>query len=268
MRLLAGLISTLIGLLACQALQAEPAAQTLCPKPLIVGWDLWAPYHYLDAQGQITGASIAVVSEAARRVGCKLSFKQSTWPRLLRDIELGKVEIALEASDTPERRRVGQLSRSYNSSVTYLWTRRTTVFEPFADLEQLLSQKRRLGVQVGWCFGEPVDGQLKAASVVPGRIEYVRSELQNLDKLLAGRIDGYLGDWASTQHILKQNAPHAGIGSRSPALIRTAAHLLFSHRTVDPALVQAFNSALTAMEKDGTLPKLLNDHHALVPQEH
>ena len=48
-------------------------------KKIIVGYDLYEPYAYIDEKGNITGSDIEIAKEAFKRMGYQPVFKKITW---------------------------------------------------------------------------------------------------------------------------------------------------------------------------------------------
>ena len=48
-------------------------------KQIIVGYDLYEPYAFMDEKGTITGSDIEIVKEALKRMGYQPIFRKVTW---------------------------------------------------------------------------------------------------------------------------------------------------------------------------------------------
>ena len=57
------------------------AANSLCPTPLLVGWDNWPPYHYRMPDGTIKGFAVEVLQLVTQKMDCQLQFRERPWRR-------------------------------------------------------------------------------------------------------------------------------------------------------------------------------------------
>lgn len=131
---------------------------------------------------------------------------------------------------------------------------------PAAALEALAD--RRFGITRGSLSGAA------AAAVAPLRTERVALDLQNLDKLANGRIDLVLIDkYLAADLMALQRPQYIGkLEFLSPVLFPSSFHLAFPVSSPRHAeLQQAFDAGLKALEKDGSLGRILARHGLSVP---
>ncbi|MBI2381952.1 MAG: transporter substrate-binding domain-containing protein [Gammaproteobacteria bacterium] len=252
------LLAALFGLMCLGGAQAR---NLLCPQALQAGWDPWEPYHYKDGHGRITGSATEILREAARRVGCELRFVENTWARTVTDIQVGRLDVAMEAQLTPERRGFALFSRPYRRIDVQLWVLSTAIPEPQADtLDALLKAKVRIGALAGYAYGESADKALEKASL-SGQVQYVRSNELNLRKLIAQRVDGFLADTASSRQLSLPPDSPLHLVSHPRLRLSQDVRLMFSQEGVPRALVEQFDAALEQMSADGSLAALLARFH-------
>lgn len=230
-------------------------ADELCPRPLKVGWDEWPPFHYRGPDNRPVGTAIATVTEAARRVGCPLDFEYFPWPRVLRYLESGDLDVGLEAMPLPSREKFVTFSTPYHRSTIRLWILRDAHSPTYSDLKSLLSAGQRIGAVQDYSYGAQADAEL-AEGVRRGQVEYVRSTEQNLQKLLDGRMLGFLGEEQAVNRFLDGQPKAKPIGPMPGFALYNDASLMFSRKSVGVDLVHRFNDALEAMRQDGTLARL------------
>lgn len=131
---------------------------------------------------------------------------------------------------------------------------------PAAALEALAGQ--RLGITRGSLSGAA------AAAVAPLRTERVALDLQNLDKLANGRVDLVMIDkYLAADLMALQRPQYIGkLEFLNPVLFPSSFHLAFPLRGKRHAeLQQAFDAGLKALEKDGSLGRILARHGLSVP---
>ncbi|WP_194163661.1 transporter substrate-binding domain-containing protein [Mycolicibacterium sp. P1-5] len=90
----------------------EPAILTVCTT------GDYRPLTYRDpTTGQYSGVDIDMATDLAAHLGREPVFVATTWSALVADLTAGKCDIAMGGiTDTPERRRVAEVTRPYLAS--------------------------------------------------------------------------------------------------------------------------------------------------------
>ena len=57
----------------------SPQPEDLPNGTLTIGSDIYSPYFYLDDNGDYAGIDVEIATEACRRLGMKIEFKQIVW---------------------------------------------------------------------------------------------------------------------------------------------------------------------------------------------
>lgn len=133
---------------------------------------------------------------------------------------------------------------------------------PAAALEALAGL--RFGIARGSISGPA------AAAVAPLRTERVALDVQNLDKLANGRIDLALIDkYLAADLMALQRPQYIGkLEFLAPVLFQSSFHLAFPVGNARHAELQrAFDAGLKALEKDGSLGRILARHGLAAPAE-
>ena len=58
-------VTLLASMLGLWLLSPLATANSLCPSPLLVGWDDWPPYHYKAPDGTLKGFLITIETQPA-----------------------------------------------------------------------------------------------------------------------------------------------------------------------------------------------------------
>lgn len=246
-------------LLVLAPIGRDGAAEAACR--LSVGWEPYAVYTFLDEQGDLTGADIELIEAIAQEIDCVLTFRELPWARVMLEIESGALDVATSASRSAEREAFAHFSEPYRSAEVAIYVRRgESDKHALADLRAIAQTGFRLGVIAGYHYGEEFAELMKDeafAAQVDATVDYPT----NLRKLLHGRIDGYLVDDVG---VLVAEAKHLGITDQIERHPRRfageALHLIFSEKSVDPALVQAVNEAIRRLEADGRLKRIMQKY--------
>lgn len=237
------------------------AVESPCPEPLRVGWDAWPPFHYRNAQNQLTGSAVEVLKEASRRLGCRLDFQETPWPRTLRSLKSGELDIAMEAMATPERLQFVHASHPYNPGVVRFWVDARHPLPKARDLSGLLELGQPLGTVEDYSYGEAADTVLNEG-VKRGQVQPVRDDRQNIRKLRDGRLLGFFGEESSVAGKLANEGLDATVVMLPKFELRNDAAFLFSRKTVSRVLVDQYDHALAAMTRDGSLQRILDRFRA------
>lgn len=222
---------------------------------LRVAWEPYDPFTFVNSDGVLTGADIEVIKTVAREIGCTLSFRGMPWNRILLEIEKGAMDVTSSASWTEERDTWAWYSAPYRRPEVALFVRKgeTRQLDSLADIARL---RFRLGLIEGYFLGKDVDSLIADpafAHLVEGAADYA----VNLNKLLHGRIDGFLVD---DVHVLRAEAQALGVLDaieRHPLQVEGVnLHYMFSRQSVPRHVVDAFDQALARMKADGRLERI------------
>ena len=63
---------------------------------LILGWDHWPPFQYLNEKKQPKGYQIELVKRIAALAGCKIDFILQTFEQNQQSIREGKIDLTLD----------------------------------------------------------------------------------------------------------------------------------------------------------------------------
>jgi len=228
---------------------------------LRVGWEPYGVYTFRNPDGDLVGADIDLVKANAEEAGCKVSFHEMPWVRILLALQKGTLEVATSASWTEERNRFAYYSKTYRYAEMAVFVRRGEVDRyPINSLADIRGIDFTLGVIVGYHYNDEVDELMKDpafAARIDGAVDY----RTNIRKLVHGRLDGYL---AEDVNVMIAEANILGLGEkveRHPMPVSgDQLHLMFSRKTVDPAIVSKMDAAIVEMRGDGRLQAMIDKY--------
>nr|WP_256437503.1 transporter substrate-binding domain-containing protein [Roseococcus sp. SDR] len=229
-------------------LRAAPALE--------LGWYAAAPFQSEGPRGP-TGLDIEMVRAIAARAGQPLSFTRTTWPQLMQDVPAGRRDLASGVAWTAERAAAARMSRAYRQDINVLIQRRDGGPHPAAaDAAGLLAHLRatgfRLGVIEGFSYGDPaLDAWLRDPAQA-ARLRRSASDAENLRRLLAGEIDGFLAERLTAATLIAASADPRAVEENAALRIAIPLHLMFSP-AVPETTVAAFDAAIAELMADGTL---------------
>lgn len=226
---------------------------------LSVGWEPWKPYQYRSEEDELTGLDVELVRAVTEQMGCAIHYQKMPWQRTLFEIEQGGlVNMAAGADKLPERVDYAYFSEPYRSETVYLFIR--TRDKGKHNLERLADIPRRgfrLGVTAGYHYGERFEALMEKPEFA-AHVETVRADRQNHEKLLLGRIDGFLADPVATAALLRGTG-HAGRITAHPMTIKEERiHVMFSRAAHSPQIVTRFNQALEKLQEKGRVQAIMD----------
>lgn len=224
---------------------------------LRVGWEPWEPYAYRAKDGAVTGLDAEAAKLVIAAAGCKPSFVEEPWHRLLRSAEEGSVDILPTASRTPEREAFGDFGLPYRMEEVRLVGRAGEMPAPVAaPLRPLLLERgRKLGVVRGYAYGPEV-AALLADPALSGRIETASSDDMNFGKLLARRIDFLLTDRAVAAAMVRRPEANGALRQHQPPIYAAPIYFMTARKTVSVDRRAALDDAVRQLLAGGKLAAL------------
>jgi len=253
-----------IGLLLASILVVGPCSHAADEtskdlRPLRCGWFHWDPYQYEEQAGDIsilTGLDIRMLRTIVRQAGYRIAFtEQMKWQDQLHGVELGTLDIASGAFRTADRERYAWFSDPYRTETDMLFVRRGTAGTFRAAtapqlLKEISARSFRLGVVRGYDCGPEVDAFLQDPAHA-GQIVYADTDRENLDRLLDGTIDGFIGDRLVAATMAWREGTLDKIDSYRVPVFSAPIHVIFSKATCTPEMVERFNHSLAELRASG-----------------
>lgn len=220
---------------------------------LHVAWSLQAPYQFLQSASEsdyVTGIDVATFRQVAARMGFSVAMREVPWEQALEEVATGEVDAVLAAFRTADRERSGHFSVPLRISREKLFLPpglHPEAATPEALLEAVGQAELRIGVVEGYELGRTFR---EFKELHPERVSEWPSLNELFSALKADRIDGFIldrfsGYRALDHHRLWRFEPHA------TAVFEAPLGVLFSRKTVEPDLVQRFDSTLAQLHAEG-----------------
>lgn len=203
----------------------------------------YAPFDFHDPSGQLTGFDVDVATEVAKRMGVKPHFVEAQWDGMFAGLDAKRFDmIADEVGIRPDRQAKYDFSKPYIVSKAVLIVRKdNTTIHTFADLK-------------GKKAGQSLTSNLADIARKNGaQIVATQGFNEAIGLLESGRIDATVNDGLSFLDLLKHNP---NVPLKVVDTDPNAAQNGFMFRKGNADLVDAVNSALDSMMKDGTYLKI------------
>lgn len=217
------------------AKSAEPETVRFC-------FNAWEPYAYPKGE-EITGISIDILSEAAKRSGLSAKFVEYPWNRCLQSVQSGDIDAIIDAAERPE---FLQGPNSYSAYSNTFWVAPDSRLEIF-DFDRIRDLK--VGLVNGYKYPNEL---LEGLSAVNADIDYAIDDQTNIRKLAIGRIDVIVADHVSTKWFSRKNSLR--IRPLSPD--HSSDYLYASFNKKHPKLQKRIDAAIREMIDEGAVERI------------
>lgn len=199
----------------------------------------WPPYSWTDGQGRADGISVEILQLAAQRAGVTVSFVEMPWKRCLTEVELGRLDLAMDGAPRAEY-IVGR--ESYVTSHYVFWVRSDDYLLGGSDPVRL--DGRRTSLIQGWWYPPALRAAAPALDVIE-----LDSEESQLRGLVLGRQDAAYGELITMRG--KAERMNLAVRPLLPAHISVQFYPLLHRGRSD--LAGRLDSALAAMRAEGEI---------------
>lgn len=220
-----------------------------------IGEDKVFPYSY-KTNGQIKGTDPDILAEVARRMNISINIELVPFKRMKVYVKKGLCDAGFTMFYMKEREKFGiypRLPFRYSNYSVFVKQGREFKFKSIEDL-----YGKNVGSVIGYHISEEFD-----TAVADGRImlHEVPNHIQNIKKLLSGRIDCLINNYDYMLITMKD----MGVAGKIVALPTSITELKGSYIVFSKAgrnignkeaFVKNFSSVLEEMKKDGTFQRI------------
>lgn len=213
--------------------------------------------------GNMQGALTEIVKEAVELTGKSVEFKFEPWARAQYNTEHGNVDACFNAGQNATREKWALFHKEVLFEETYvIFLRKDSTFNISEDFKNVDNLK--VGVQRGYTYG----GEFQKALDEKRFKQITEAETieQNLKKLMAGRIDLFIGDKIPSQYfITKEN-----VGDQIKLFKSSTGadfivslwptYVAFSKKTISSSFIDEFDVALKKLKSSGRYDEIINKY--------
>lgn len=233
-------------------------------QSLIVGTSIDPPLVYHNEEGKLTGATVELIQEAARRLEIEVSTKIFPWKRALYLAEKGANYSICCAGRTEERLKYLYFpSVSITSEENVFFIKKGIKINFDENLKDF--SKINLGIISGYVYASIQD------AIENGRFKSVQPVTtidQNLKKLLAERIDVFIGNKLVVIYNLKKLGMYDKVeivkkpgGNEDWIIDDWPVYWAFSKKGLqDPSYMEKVSQVIQEMKADGTYKNILSKY--------
>jgi polar amino acid transport system substrate-binding protein len=195
------------------------------------------------------GYDIEVVSKIAGMIGCSLTFTELEWGDVLTALQNGRADIAIGTGYHADRARWSYYSESYRKEILGLLVRAGTAGK-FAggSLDEIF--------ETGFIFGKTNDDTYDEDEAAvferyPAQVRERVSEEENIERLLAGTIDGILIEVNVAGALVRKMSAEHKVEFHPLTFEAGDYRLQMSGKTVSAELVARINESIQQLKSDG-----------------
>lgn len=228
-------------------IHAEAADNTL----LFATVDNIPPFVFVE-DGKLTGISIEIIHELARRGGFEVAIETNPWARVLLRLRNGEVDGAFSVYESDERKIYGLYTGIIHYDELSIATRKDRQF-PFSSLESLYGKVVGKGRDV--FVGPEFDSAVREDRFI--LVEMDDMKMNNIKMLYAGRLDAVIGSPVALMYYAKMLGMHGDIVLLpTPLRDKIPAYLVLSKNSALKNKVgwqRKITALLDEMHADGTI---------------
>lgn len=234
---------------------ADGAAGTE-PCQLHVAWDPYEPYSFSDDEkGPPRGYDIEVVSQVADMIGCTLSFEELSWSDILVAVRAGRADVTIGTGYKPDRAVGSYFSESYRKEVIGLVVRAGTASTFAGDnLHDVLRSGLKFGKTTDDAYDDAI---MQALEQYPDQVLEPVSEADNLERLLARSVDGFLIEVNVGAALMRRAGVSDQVEFHPLAFDAGDYRLQMSKKTVSAQRVTEINAAIQELAASGWLDRTI-----------
>jgi len=216
---------------------------------LVLGFDAWEPYQYVDVGGRVAGLDIELISGVVENIGCELTYKQGAWVDLLADLEKGDVDILLGASKTEARQQFALFSDPYRVEEFSLYIRKNDQAQvEHESLSEFVANGGTIGIVADYLYGEEVSNLLDDPDTSGLFKNAIMGEI-NVARLLDEDIAGFLEDSFVGASLLRRKALSELIVAQGITIQTGNAYVMFSREGFSQQQLVLFNEELQSTKE-------------------
>jgi polar amino acid transport system substrate-binding protein len=154
---------------------------------LVIGLEDYAPYEYVNQEGEIVGLGIDLMKEAFSRMGygeSSYEFAVYPWSRIMELGEKGELDIIIDAFYTDARNEKFDYSEEVYVEAQYFFITRDP--DLTYDGKSFSKEVKTIGIIRGYQYGEKIKSFLKDYQLI---LDEVATPDQLMEALLNGRYD-------------------------------------------------------------------------------
>ena len=158
------------------------------------------PWSFQNDAGQWDGFGVELVRTLLEKAGFRLSFQTLPWSRALEYMKSGNLDIMVQLSKTPEREEFIHFLGVSAYDQVCLVVRKENAGIELKTLDDMIKNDYLWGIRDKSFYSREFNARLENDTVFSAHFERITKFAINIDRVIAGRIIGLLGDCAGVHY--------------------------------------------------------------------
>jgi polar amino acid transport system substrate-binding protein len=233
------------------------ATKPLMAKSLSVGWELWYPYQYHNAEQQLVGLDLEIFNAITKQANLNVEYTELPWKRHLQYMKSGKMDVAMGASKNNEREKYSYFTEPYRMETVKLFVLFGTSKQiPITSLKTLTNSDYMIGIESGYYYGKEFQSLIKDTEF-QAHINDALDLEENIALLFKGHIDGFLADPVTVKAFADKYNLHNEFEQHPLDIYQTGIHIMLSKKATSIAMLKRFNDAIATLNQSGEINTIL-----------
>lgn len=201
----------------------------------------FAPYEYLDENGEIIGLEAEIAAYVAKKLGLELEARDMNFDSVLDSVAAGEADMGIAAiTITEDRSRLVNFTKPYTDSVQVIIVKKSS------DISSVEELHGKVGVLLG-SFGY----QYAKENITSADIERFNNRRDILEALITDKIDAALIDLESAEEFVRTSNDTEILPERL-----TNESCAIAVNKENEKLLQEINAVLDEMKENGEMDKI------------
>ncbi|MBO2559756.1 transporter substrate-binding domain-containing protein [Shewanella algae] len=225
-------------------------------KTIVIASLEYPPFVFLE-DGRVKGVIYEIVKETFGRLGVEIEVDILPVKRGLKMVAEGKVDAYFSLKKTSDRMAVLLFSETPILHQEFvILTLNDSGFIYKGRLEELKDYK--VGLQCNTSYGPVVDNAIKSKLI--SRIDCGKDTVQNIKKLLAGRVDLVVSSLDVGKRVIEKLGVK-NVVIVSPSIDYISSYIAFTKDKDHSELATLFDKVFNEMIRDGTVDKIKESYN-------
>jgi len=217
-----------------------------------------APPRFYEQNGTWKGMQVELTTALLDEAGCKTIFRTSSWSRALLELKSGKLDIMGEMSITPERKKFLNFIGPQADETMVFVVRADTNYQ-INSLDDFKKIPGKFSLARDSWYGKKIDEKIKSDPEFANKIEYVKTDHIQLERILLGRIFGCVTMRYPAAYRLKTDPAFIGkLKIHSFIINKSWNYWGISKKSVDAKLLARIQAAYDRLKSKGKFEEILD----------
>jgi len=218
-------------------------SQAFCTKPISVGFMEWPPYQDMSGTNY-QGFDNDFVKIVTEQFACQLTFVTMPWDEQLNSIRLGKLELALGVTQTPERDKYAYFTDPYRQEIIKLFVLAKDAHKyQITSTSDLKNVNFLLGGELGFYYGKEFSALMKDNDFAQ-QVRMVIYTKINVEKLADNKLDAFIADQQVGQYYIEKLGYSKKIVALPVIINQTDVRVMVSKALETSGFIKNLNTAI------------------------